>query len=175
MLKIRILSLLFCLCALTNVVVAQSADEDALKTTLNNYLDGGTQGDTARLNRAFHPNAMQRYVGNDGRLKDMAIRVFISKVPAGGVKRTTRIVSYNYVGNAATATTESVHETFKFIDFLNLLKFGDEWKIVSRVYSRVELTDELKGTKQGGTTTAKATPKKQTNPAAVKPKADDGW
>ena len=144
------------------MVVAQSADEDALKTTLNNYLDGGTQGDTARLNRAFHPNAMQRYVGNDGRLKDMAIRVFISKVPAGGVKRTTRIVSYNYVGNAATATTESVHETFKFIDFLNLLKFGDEWKIVSRVYSRVELTDELKGTKQ-------------TNPAAVKPKADDGW
>lgn len=175
MLKIRNIFLLLAgFCVMNTFAQAQSADDEALKTTLNNYLDGGTQGDTARLNKAFHPNAMQRYVGSDGRLKDMAIRVFISKVPAGGVKRTTRIVSYNYIGNSATATTESVHESFKFIDFLNLLKFGDEWKIVSRVYTRTELTDELQGTKQGGPTTAKTT-KKPVNPAAVKPKADDGW
>ena len=157
---------------------AQS-DDDAIKTTLNNYLDGGTQGDTAKLAKAFHANAIQRYVGsNDGKLKDMPIRIFLSKTPAGGVKRTTRIVSYNFIGNAATAVTESVHsdaETpFKFVDFLNMLKFGDEWRIVSRVYTRTDLNQEIQGTKTGGATTAKVTPKK-TNAAAVKPKADDGW
>ncbi|MFN8355621.1 MAG: nuclear transport factor 2 family protein [Spirosomataceae bacterium] len=166
------------LCWANQQAFAQSED-DAIKATLNNYLDGGTQGDTARLAKAFHPNAIQRYVGtNDGKLKDMPIRIFLSKTPAGGVKRTTRIVSYNYIGNAATAITESVHadaETpFKFLDFLNMLKFGDEWKIVSRVYTRTDLSTELQGTKTSTAVTAKAPPKK-TNAAAVKPKADDGW
>jgi hypothetical protein len=62
-----------------------------------------------------------------------------------------------------------------------MLKFGNEWRIVSRVFSRAELGQSLQG--QGmssGTTSAQSTPTakapaKKSSSANPKPKADDGW
>lgn len=69
-------------------------------------------------------------------------------------------------------------DEFKYIDLLSLLQVNDEWKIVARVFSRVDLDTQLKGsastaTKATGKTPAAAPAKKST--ANIKPKKDDGW
>lgn len=161
---------------------AQSEDE-AIKETLNNYLEGGAVGDTARLNRAFFGFANLRNLSKEGKVSEMPVKKFIAAVPAGGAKWTSKIVNYSYAGTAATAVTEEELPTFKFVDFLNLLKINGEWKIVSRVYSRVEKGVSVASSSPSGggftTASAAATPAKTTTTAkkpAPKPKpSDDGW
>jgi hypothetical protein len=161
---------------------AQSEDE-AIKETINNYLEGGSVGDTARLNRAFFAFANLRNLSKEGKVSEMPVKKFIAAVPAGGAKWVSKIVSYSYAGTAATAVTEEELPTFKFVDFLNLLKINGEWKIVSRVYSRVDKTVAVASSNPGGggfTTASSATPTKGNTPAAAKKPvtkkpSDDGW
>jgi hypothetical protein len=68
---------------------------------------------------------------------------------------------------------------FKYIDLLSLLKINDQWKIVCRIYSRVDLNTSLQGSSVAATTAPSATapgkaPVKK-NSANAKPKKDDGW
>jgi Putative lumazine-binding len=176
---------LLTLAALVGISVntfAQSEDE-SIKETINNYLEGGAVGDTARLNRAFFSYANLRNLSKEGKVSEMPVKKFIAAVPAGGAKWSSKIVSYSYAGTAATAVTEEELPTFKFVDFLNLLKINGEWKIVSRVYSRVEKTVAVASSNSGGgfSTASSVAPAKGNTPAATAKKpapkkpSDDGW
>jgi hypothetical protein len=115
----------------------QSATEKALlESTLLDYLEGGTVGDTVRLNRAFHPSASMKFV-RDGKFEDVPIDQYLSRIKVGEKQnRSTRIVSYDISGTAAQARVESQYPTFKFIDYFNLLKFNGRWLIVSKIFFR---------------------------------------
>jgi hypothetical protein len=154
---------------------AQS-DEEILTNTVNDFLEGGTNGEVDRFRGAFLKDAVQRAVGGSG-VTGMTVESLASKIkPGQKMDRTTRILSISYANNAATAITETEYATNKIIDMLNLLKVGNDWKIVSRVYSRVGLDESL--ATLGET-------KETSKPTAVKPKAaapkakkvvaDDGW
>ena len=164
---------------------AQSEDE-LLKNTVYNYLDGITKGDTALLNKAFHPSAILRTVNNTtGKIQDFPVKTFISKTPTGGVKATTKLLAYSFAGISGQASVELSFEDFKYIDLLSLLKVNEEWKIVCRVFSRVDLGTNLKGNTTNSTTSkansSKAnssndwTSPKKTSAPAPKSKKDDGW
>ena len=160
---------------------AQSEDE-GIKTALNNYLEGGSTGDTARLNRAFFQFANLRNLSKEGKVSEQPVKKFIASVPAGGAKWESKIISFSYAGTAATAVTEEELPTFKFVDFLNLLKINGEWKIISRVYSRVEKDVRVATSNVGGgfSTASSITPSKSSSPTAKKPApkpklSDDGW
>ncbi len=160
-----------------SIKVSAQSDDDAIKATLMNYLDGGAVGDSAKLNRAFHSAANLRSLSN-GRISEIPVKRFIASVPAGGAKWKSNIVSYSYAGTAGTAVTEEEFDTFKYVDFLNLLKINGEWKIVSRVFSKVD-----KGTlvaANGISAPPASTLKAGNTPAGKKPAAkpkpsDDGW
>jgi len=159
--------------------LAQSEDA-AIKSTLTNYLEGVTEGDTAKLNKAFHITAvLKTFNTNTGKIQDFPVRTFIAKTPAGGVKAEPKIINYGYAGISASATVELVFEDFKYIDQLSLLKINDNWKIVARVFSRVDVDTEIKGSVSASSTnSSKSTPKaapKKSSSANVKPKKDDGW
>lgn len=182
----KISKLLLALCSLmiglSLSVKAQSEDE-AVKTCVNNYLEGVLKGDAARLNLAFHPTAILRSINTStGALQDIPVAKFISTTPAGGIQTkggSTKLLSYSYIGVSALATVELQFADFKYVDLLSMLKFGNEWKIVSRVFSRADLTAQIKGTgimPSASTTTATTKPAaKKSSAANVKPKADDGW
>lgn len=160
-------------------VKAQSEDE-AIKICVNNYLEGVLKGDAARLNLAFHPTALLRSVNStNNTLQDIPVAKFISTTPSGGIQTkggSTKLISYSYIGISALATVELRFGEFKYVDLLSMLKFGDEWKIVSRVFSRTDLDSQVKG--GGATTTPTAVNNKpviKKSSANVKPKADDGW
>ncbi len=159
---------------------AQSEDE-AIKTCINNYLEGITKGDTARLNRAFHPNALLKTVNsNSGKIQDFAVKNFIAKTPAGGLPATPTILNYAYAGVSASAAVELSAPEFKYIDLLSMLKLNGEWKIVARVFSRVEPDVQLVAPMGGGgsKTGAKASTGGSASkpaPKPKKPKSDDDW
>lgn len=180
--KTTLKGLLFVLltCCLPHLSNAQT-DEESIKNVVYNYLDGITKGDTALLNKAFHPTAILRTVNNSsGKIQDFPVKTFISKTPAGGVKATTKLLSFSYAGISAQASVELGFEDFKYIDLLSLLKVNDEWKIVCRVFSRVDLGVNIKNiaSNPGATKATSATKSNWTNPKkTIAPtiKKDDGW
>jgi hypothetical protein len=176
-----ILFLLFI--SVSTVAVNAQSEDEAVKMCVNNYLDGAFKGDAVKLNLAFHPSAVLKSINKTtGAVADMPVSKFVTGMPAGGMQgrgaTSSKIVSYSYIGNSALATAEIQFLDYKFIDLLSMLKVGNEWKIVSRVFSQADLDAQVKG--MGGITSTvvanapvKAAPKKST--ANVKPKSDDGW
>lgn len=170
--KIIILSI--CLLFTSAMTFGQSTDE-AIKATVNNYFEGLTTGDTSKLGKAFHSSAILRTVNaSTGKIQDFPIKTFISKTPAGGVKATTKLISYSYAGISGLVAAELQFADFKYIDLLSLLQVNGEWKIVTRVFSRVELDVNLKGSASASPKVAAPAPAKK-SPANIKPKKDDGW
>lgn len=154
-------------------------DEELITQTLNDYLEGGTNGEVDRFKKAFFSDAIQKSVGKTG-VTGMTVESLASKIkPNQKMERSTKIVSWSYAGTAATAVTETEYPTSKIIDLLNLLKVNNEWKIVSRVYSRIEKGESV--ISSAPTVAAKADPKAKgkttaaTPPVKKKPVADDGW
>lgn len=170
----KIITLIIGLLFTSVLAFGQSTDE-AIKATVNNYFEGLTTGDTAKLGKAFHSSAILRTVNaSNGKIQDFPIKTFISKTPAGGVKAATKLISYSYAGISGLAAAELQFADFKYIDLLSLLQVNGEWKIVTRVFSRVELDVNLKGS--ASTTPKVAAPAAaKKSPANIKPKKDDGW
>jgi len=177
--------LLFLFFILGQLSVKAQSDDEAVKLCIDNYLEGISKGDVAKLNQAFHPMAMLRTVNATSVIQDIPVAKFISLMPVGGIVTkggSTKMVSYSYVGVSALATVELLFGDFKYIDLLSMLKFGNEWKIVSRVFSRVDLNAQVKGMNNvasasvaNASTNAPAKAPKKSSGANVKPKSDDGW
>ncbi len=174
--------IIFIILSLIATNLYAQSDEQAITTVVNNYLEGGTNGEVDRFKSAFFPDAVQRSIGKTG-VTGMTVESLASKIKAGTkMERTTKIVSWSIAGTAATAITETEYPTSKIVDMLNLLKLNGEWKIVSRVYSRIEKEESVQSSNppalakvdaKGKVIPSASTPAK---PAAKKkPVVDDGW
>jgi hypothetical protein len=124
-----------------NTFAQQNSNEEAsVRETLLNYLDGGTYGDTVKLNKAFHRSAAMRYIDNKtGEFRDVPIADYLARAKSNAGKksdRKTRIVYMHIAGTAAQARLEIDNTTFYFHDFMNLLKINGEWKVVSKIFYR---------------------------------------
>jgi Putative lumazine-binding len=151
----------------------KAQDEIMVKDCINNYLDGITKGDTSRLNRAFHNQALLRTINTTtGKMVEFPVKTFISRTPQGGVPAKPRIISYSLIGQSAVASVELAFSDFKYVDYLSMLKIGNDWKIVCRVFTKADLSVEPQNFGNTGTAST-ASSKKQ--PVKVKPKSDDGW
>ncbi len=114
----------------------QDSDLKLIEKTLNYYLIGGTNNDFEMLQKAFHPTATMKFIG-DGYQEVNAIEFFRNGMKPGPKQdRQTRIAAINVSGNAASARLEIEYPTFTFIDFMNMLKIDGEWKIVSKIFYR---------------------------------------
>lgn len=182
--KISKITLFLFFILISFVSVKGQSEDEAVKMCVNNYLDGVSRGDVSKLNQAFHPTAMLRTVSGAGAIQDIPVAKFVASMPAGGISTkggSTKMVSYSYVGVSALATVELLFGDFKYIDLLSMLKFGNEWKIVSRVFSRADLDAQVRGMGASSsmqTSVANAPVKvapKKSSTANVKPKTDDGW
>ncbi len=121
----------------TMVFSQNGADEEAIRTTLNYYLEGGTNNDFETLKKAFHSTATMRYITNDGYKDVNALEFFGSRMKPGPKQdRQTEIVYVDVMGNAAHAKLIIKYQDFAFIDFMNLLKVDGEWKIVGKIFYR---------------------------------------
>jgi hypothetical protein len=111
-------------------------EEAAARACLENYMSG----DGNRMELAFHPSASMKYIDvQTGEFKDVPIADFIARVKANTSKtsRTIEIVSLNIEGTAASAKIKIETDKVVLYDYMNMLKINGEWKIVSKIFSRM--------------------------------------
>lgn len=125
-----ITAFLFC-----SLAFAQN-DEAAVRACLEDYMSG----DGNRMEKAFHPSATMKYIdAKTNEFKDVPIADFIARVKANTTKqdRKIEIVSTNIEGNAATGKIKIESGNAILYDYMNMLKIDGEWKIVSKIFSRM--------------------------------------
>lgn len=117
--------------------VSQTAsDEEGVKACLENYMSG--EGD--RVEKAFHPSATMKYIdAQSGEFKDVPIADYIARVKSNTnkIQRKIEITSLNVEGSAAQAKIKIEMDKVILYDYMNLLKVNGEWKIVSKIFSRL--------------------------------------
>lgn len=120
---------------LTSFFTMAQTDEAGARTCLENYMSG--EGD--RVEKAFHTSATMKYIDvKTGEFKDVPIADYIARVKANTTKseRKIEIVALNVEGNAANGKIRIETPTVIMYDYMNMLKVGGEWKIVSKIFSR---------------------------------------
>lgn len=125
-----------------NSAATTTDDLAAITKTLNYYIEGGTNRDSATFAKAFMTDGQMIFMRNDT-LRIVPLKDFVAGVkPGDKVKRTCRIASIQVAGSAATARLELVYDEFTFIDFMNLVKTKDGWKIVNKIFFREDKPKE---------------------------------
>lgn len=117
-----------------------SADEDAIRATVENYFAGMMQGRAELLTEAFHSDARLIGVGQEGE----ALVLPVDRWAQGWEGRSPRdlsthrnvILSVDIHGDAAMVKTDLVWPNVRYIDYLSLLKLDGEWKIVNKIWAQ---------------------------------------
>ena len=126
------------LSAFVSIDAARDATErDAVEKPLKMYFSG----DPEQLKQAFHPGATMFYARNDSLIAvpipDYIARVAESRAKGGPPpQRTERIADVSISGTSAVARLELVYPQQTITDYMSLVKYGGEWRIVNKIFSR---------------------------------------
>jgi protease I len=121
----------------TWLLATPTDDVEAIRAVVADYTEGVKSGDGARLQRAFHPEAKLLYVGPDGALAAWPGADYIqSAVKRPFTEREDKVLQVDAFGSAAVAKVAVRSPKWDFIDYISLLKLGDRWTIVSKVFHR---------------------------------------
>jgi CubicO group peptidase (beta-lactamase class C family) len=117
-------------------LIAQSETE-LITRTLNHYIEGTANGQPERLKIAFHPDFNLYYVGQDS-LRIWSGKEYVSNIKEGEKNdRKSKIISIDFVNNAASATIEIDIPSRKriYTDYILLLKYQGSWKIIHKSFT----------------------------------------
>ncbi len=130
--------------------VNNDKEVEAIKQVIESaYLDGVQNiGDIAKIDAGFHPAFRMQVLGKDGRLSNVTLKEFKQRVRnniADGVlpRKMGKHVSVEYLSidvskYAATIKMDYILEGQSvYIDYMQLYKFADGWKIVNKIYYTV--------------------------------------
>ena len=116
---------------------AQS-QETEVRRVVSRYLHGLKYNDTTAFVDAFWPESRLMFVRRDGTLGQLSqsewyrgFRANAGKEEAG----TLAIENVDVAGDAANVKVRETYATSVYVDYLNLLRIGDEWRIVNKIYS----------------------------------------
>jgi protease I len=140
----RSISFVFCVVVVIGALsmpvrAAQDQERKAVEQAVQYYFAGGDNEDLESMKKAFHIDAKMFFI-RDGALVQVTMPEWfdrIAKAPKGSPKALSRkIVSVDIAENAASVRADSEFPTFRFIDYLSLLKINGEWKIVVKIFYR---------------------------------------
>lgn len=124
----------------------QNSELNAIRDTINLYIDGLHNGDVDMLRNAFHPKAMMygasaknvTIVGIDGLFDFVAANTPPSKT---GEPHQCFITHIHLAGNAANVEmTEEAAYGSDYTNYFQLLKIEGKWSIVSKTYNATSST-----------------------------------
>lgn len=122
------------------LTVTAQTENEKINKPLMDYIEGTANGEPDRLKRAFHPDFNLYFVQNDS-VMAWSGKGYISNVKEGRKSnRIGKIVSVDFVNDAAIAKIEIDMPDRKrlYTDYLMLLKVKDEWKIIHKSFTFVE-------------------------------------
>ena len=120
----------------TNGSSIATAEAEA-RVPLDNYIQGHATGNGDFMRKAFHTDA-KVMAFRDGKLTNLTAEEFASrfngKPAADEAQRKRRIEAVEITGNAGSAKIVLDYPSVTYTDYMSLLKVGDEWKIVNKVF-----------------------------------------
>jgi hypothetical protein len=121
-------------------LAAQSTDssETQLRQVVQSYLHGLKFNDVASLKKAFYPEAKLFWVKKDGSLGQLTQDQWYKGFEASAGKEEEgdlKITALEITGNTASVKVEEQYPRSVYVDYLSLLKLGDGWKIVAKIYN----------------------------------------
>jgi hypothetical protein len=139
-------ALVFVTIALTTTTFANPSEEDKIKNLINiSYVEGiHNLGSLDEVAKGFHPD-FEMLINRDGNLTKLSIASWIENMkknrennPNQVIERTdVSYISIDITGNAAMAKFNLIKGgKVIFTDYMFLYKFGEEWKIVSKIFYR---------------------------------------
>jgi hypothetical protein len=118
--------------------IAQTSDEQQVRSTVNQYFKRHATGDPAEMRKAFLPTAHIEGM-REGKFVSWTAEEYCSrfsgKPAADEASRKRTIDRVDVSGTAAMASATLVHGQTTFTDYFVLLKVNGEWKIANKVYS----------------------------------------
>lgn len=144
----RIYLILFLICTLFSPhIFAQDADVEAIKAIIQSaYIDGlSNEGDAEKIDRGFHPDFRLIGINENGSMWNYPIKEWkantLKKVKEGIMPKTgdnkvsVKYLDVDVTGTAAVAKLEYyIGPKLRYIDYLALYKFGENWKIVNKIF-----------------------------------------
>jgi hypothetical protein len=126
--------------ALSAFVSVNSAREASEREAVEKPLKMYFSGEPEQLKQAFHPGATMFFARNDS-LIAVPIPEYIARVAESRAKgpppqRIERIAQVDISGTSAVARLELEYPQQKITDYMSLVKYGGEWKIVNKIFSR---------------------------------------
>ncbi|NQV01120.1 MAG: nuclear transport factor 2 family protein [Bacteroidia bacterium] len=125
-------------------------DKEAIQHVIQSaYVDGLlNNGDVEAVQKGFHPGFQLIGIGRGENLWNYPIYNWIADVKLGKAedkfprkeeeKVTVKFPIIDVTGTAAVAKLEFyVGKTLTYIDYMSLYKFGDDWKIVNKIFYKV--------------------------------------
>lgn len=113
-------------------------DHDAIAATVQLYIDGSAEGDTAKLSEGFHENAqMYGAIGDDRYDEPITEYIKLMAESPGGETLKARITSIVQAGDAASAIVveEGFWGTMSYVSFLTLSRIEGRWRIVNKNFA----------------------------------------
>jgi len=136
-----ILTGLFLLAATTvaAAVAGQAPNEEtSVRATLEAYLHGLKFNDVESFRKAFYPEAKLFFVRKNGDLGQLTQEQWYKGFAANAGKEEQgelRIATVDITGKAASVKVIETYPDSTYTDYVSLLKLGDEWKIVNKVFT----------------------------------------
>lgn len=125
------------LLAFANLAFGQTAEKEAVKVPLDNYIKAQATGDGEIMKKALHTEGNMIWI-REGKYSTRSFTEFIAgftgKAAVDEDKRKRSIESIDIAGNAASAKIILDYPAVRFVDYMTLLKISGEWKIVSKVF-----------------------------------------
>jgi hypothetical protein len=116
-----------------------SSEENAIREAINYYVEGTRTGNVETLKEGFHEQAILcGYLGDE--LIAAPIEGYYEWVAANPASAVTGdvfeclVTAIEITGRAATATVRETSHGENVIDYFHLLKVGDRWLIVSKLW-----------------------------------------
>jgi len=135
-LTLSVVALLLIGFAFANQPPKPSADSDAIRATVNDYIQSYYTRDAARMERALHPHYLKHTISGSADSLKMTEKTGLQMVedvrsgrPFPADQRGEQITVLDINGDIASAKLV----TPGWVDYLTLTKWNGEWKIVSVV------------------------------------------
>lgn len=117
---------------------AQTADERAVRETVEAYLHGLKFNDVPSLKKAFWPQAKLYWVQRDGTLGQLTQDKWYEGFAGSAGKEeqgTLKITALEVTRDIASVKVVEEYPGSRYIDYLSLVKFDGAWRIVNKVYT----------------------------------------
>lgn len=117
----------------SSAIQATQPEVKGVVSAIEHYINAGRKGDSKIAKCGFAPAATMSWV-EDGKLKSVPIQELYNYFDQEPRNAACELVACNVAGDVAVARIESEFGDARFTDMFTLVKDGDTWKIVSKVY-----------------------------------------